>query len=379
MNTLNETSLPQSQFLDPHSCHELLGDLQDGGIGSLPISLLYFQLEAFLQHAGRNYAPEVGTIPRRLLIHNLRSDRSKATAEMLPIDADIVFEYEAETKQTNVTFKAYFQNPGFERPPEQRRVVLHVLVKEADGLKRSVSVPLQPLMAGWGDATKGHQGYSHSLSFFDEQGGHLEQWFYIGVTSRNWLQRMEEHFQEMRSGSNKRFHAAWRAYAGDSGVVLHSELIVLNHSYDGIMAWEEEQVDIHKALGNSLNMIPGGFKGMRFLHEHRLTASENISLEERERAVREYARRTSKRIGVPNLLLTELWQDDEFYLKVLAGRDDVLTPGQVVAIRQLAAEGKNEQQIFETIGARNVDQVKRVLAGKTYRRISQPNDGSRQH
>jgi len=27
------------------------------------------------------------------------------------------------------------------------------------------------------------------------------------------------------------------------------------------MDWEEEQVDIHMAAGNSLNMIPGGFKG----------------------------------------------------------------------------------------------------------------------
>ena len=41
-------------------------------------------------------------------------------------------------------------------------------------------------------------------------------------------------------------------------MVLGSELAVLNHSYEGIMAWEEEQVDIHMAAGRSLNMIPGG-------------------------------------------------------------------------------------------------------------------------
>jgi len=64
-----------------------------------------------------------------------------------------------------------------------------------------------------------------------------------------------------------------------------------------------------------------------------------------------------------------LWRDDEFYLKVLAGRDDVLTPAQVVAIRRLAAEGKDERLIFEIVGARNADQVKRVLTGKTYRRV----------
>jgi len=366
----SNTSTPRNQFLDPHSCHELLGDLRHGKIGSLPVSLIYFQLDAFLRRARRDYSPEVGVIPQRLLEHNLSVDRSKATSEMLPIDADIVFLHDVQSKKTDVTFKAYFQNPGFERPREQHRVVLHVLVEEPDGLKRSVSIPLQALMVGWGDVAEGHQGYSHSISFFDEEGRQLEQWFYIGITSRNWLERMEEHLQEVRSGSNKRFHAAWRAYAGSSGVLLCSELVVLNHSFDGIMAWEEVQVDIHMAQGASLNMIPCGFKGLRFLHEHRLTASVNISLEERENAILEYVRRGGTRVGVPNLLLAKLWRDDEFYLKVLAGRDDVLTPGQVVAIRQLAAEGKDERLIFEKVGARNVGQVKRVLAGKTYKRVS---------
>src|SRR4051794_6485448 len=68
---------------------------------------------------------------------------------------------------------------------------------------------------------------------------------------------------------------------------------------------------------------------------------------------------------VPNLLLVELWRDDQFYLKVLAGRDDVLVPAQLIAIRQLASQGKDEQQICEEVGAHNVDQVKRVLAGNT--------------
>jgi hypothetical protein len=179
---------------------------------------------------------------------------------MLPIDADVVFQYDARSEKSDITFKAYFQHPEFERPPEQRRVVLHVLVSEADGLTRSVSVPLQAVMVGWGDVTEGHQGYAHSLSFIGEDGRNSEQWFYIGITSRNWLERMEEHVQEMRSGSNKRFHAAWRSYASNRRVVLHSELVVLNHSFDGIMAWGEEQVDIHMAAGHSLNMIPGGFK-----------------------------------------------------------------------------------------------------------------------
>lgn len=366
-------STPRRNFLDPRSFHHLLGHLQHGKIGSLPVSLLYFQLLYFLRGAEKNFKPEIGSIPRRLLEDNARPGRVLTRSDMLAIDADVVFYYEAETKKTDIQFKAYFDNPGFERPHQHHRVVLHIVVKETDGLTRAISVPLQALMMGWGDVTEGSQGYCHSIAFLDE-GRVLEQWYYVGITTRNWLQRMEEHFQEVRSGSNKKFHAAWRTYTGNAKVMLCSELIVLNHTYEGIMNWEEEQVDIHMAAGNSLNMIPGGLKGLRFLHEQHLTPRLSITLEEREAAIAEYAKtqyesRGSKGAGVPNLLLSKLWLNDEFYLKVLAGRSDVLTPAQVVAIRQLAAEGKTEAQIADIVEARNVEQVKRVLAGKTYRRI----------
>lgn len=58
------------------------------------------------------------------------------------------------------------------------------------------------------------------------------------------------------------------------------------------------------------------------------------------------------------------WEVEIWYTEKIPLRDDVLTPAQVVAIRQLAAEGKDERLIFEIVGARNVDQVKRVLTGK---------------
>ncbi|MGJ7542561.1 hypothetical protein [Variovorax sp. LT1R16] len=156
--------------------------------------------------------------------------------------------------------------------------------------------------------------------------------------------------------------------------MLGSELVVLNHSYEGIMAWEEQMVDEQMEAGKSLNMLPGGVKGLRLLHEHRLTSQVEVSLEERDRAIAEFARRVGVRAGVPNLFLAELWRDDDFYLKVLRGRSDVLSPGQVLAIRDLAAKGQTAQQISEVVGARNVEQVQRVLAGKTYSRIKPPSE-----
>lgn len=366
-------STPTVRYLDLHAIHHLLGHIQHGTIGSLPVSLLYFQLEAFIKRSDKNYAQPVGGIPRRLLEHN-KQPRKLHLCEFAVIDADVVFSYDAATKHTDMQWKAYFEHPQFTRPAHQQRVVLHIVVKEATGLTRSISVPLQVLMTGYGDVTEGHQGYAHSLTFMDHSGDILNQVYYVGITSRNWLVRMEEHLAEMRGGSNKRFHAAWRSYTGNANVILGSELVVLNHSYEGIMAWEEQMVDEQMAAGKSLNMIPGGFKGMRFLHEHRLTDQVQVSLEERDRAIAEYARRMGVRAGVPNLFLAELWRDDDFYLKVLGGRSDVLSPGQVLTIRDLAAKGLTPQQIFEVVGARNVEQVQRVLAGKTYTRIKPPSE-----
>jgi hypothetical protein len=43
---------------------------------------------------------------QRLLEHNLEVGRSNATCEMLPIDADIVFRYDAQSKKTDIEFKS---------------------------------------------------------------------------------------------------------------------------------------------------------------------------------------------------------------------------------------------------------------------------------
>jgi hypothetical protein len=46
-------------------------------------------------------------------------------------------------------------------------------------------------------------------------------------------------------------------------------------------------------------MIPGSFEGLRFLYAV-LTEKVEVSLEERDRAIAEYARRVVVRAGVPN-------------------------------------------------------------------------------
>lgn len=58
----------------------------------------------------------------------------------------------------------------------------------------------------------------------------------------------------------------------------------------------------------------------------------------------------------------QLWME----ITVLSGSD---FGGIQHAIRNLATKGRSPQQIFESVGARNLEQVQRVLQGKTYKRI----------
>ncbi|HVT35496.1 MAG TPA: hypothetical protein VHE37_07930, partial [Nevskiaceae bacterium] len=144
--------------------------------------------------------------------------------------------------------------------------------------------------------------------------------------------------------------------------------ITINHSYDQIMAWEEHAVDQQMEAGTSLNMIPGGFKGMKFLHEHRLTTAPRVSIEERDNAIGAY-QALNPRAGVPNLIISELWKDSRYAESVICGVEGRLSIDQVRKIRELFSAGVPLEKIVELSGARNTLQVERVTAQKTYTRI----------
>jgi hypothetical protein len=228
---------------------------------------------------------------------------------------------------------------------------------------------VQIVMKGYPKIADGHVGYSHSITLVNDDGSLGAQHFYIGITKRNWLERMAEHFREIRNGSNKTFHAAWRQYVGTQKVRLHSELIVTNHTFMQIMDWEEDQVNRQKDQGNSLNMVPGGFKGLNYLHEHRFLASLNANLEERDAAIALHEVINS-RSGIPNLLISALWKDPNYAAFVICGAKGRLSPEQVREIRALGAQGVAHEDIMARVGARNMLQVRRVAEGLTYARIT---------
>ena len=122
------------------------------------------------------------------------------------------------------------------------------------------------------------------------------------------------------------------------------------------------------AAGTSLNMIPGGFKGMRYLHEHRLTSSTRVSIEERDKAIERF-QSLHPRAGIPNLLISQLWNNPEYAEQVICGAEGRLSPDQVRRIRELNATGIPVEKIVDLVGAKNLLQVERVLSGVTYSRI----------
>lgn len=246
-----------------------------------------------------------------------------------------------------------------------------------DGTRWTFQMPLQYLLKGWGNANDGHQCYMHCIKLsgikdMSEEAITNEQETiekcYLGITKRNWLKRLEEHLSEVRQGDNKLFHRAWREATNGKDIVYRSNLIWVNQSYKEAMEWEERMVDKHTLSPKGLNMIPGGFEGLRHLYKHRITNRMDISLAERDRAIAEYVRQHPRK-GMPNPFMTELWKDDEHYLKVIGSRKKTLTPDQVRRIRELDRSGCSVAKITRRVGALNEKQVQDVLANRTYTRI----------
>jgi hypothetical protein len=227
-----------------------------------------------------------------------------------------------------------------------------------------IVIPLRWLLQGFVLKKHGHMGYLHSAQVGDTN------YFYAGVTSRHWLTRMGEHIRGIRTGEPKLFYNAWRLFSEqDKRVIFRSTLAIVNAEYEEIMAWEEAAVDKYMGEGRSVNAIPGGFKGIRELYKLGLLADKSSrDITARDKAIDAF-QRVNPRAGIPNLLLRDLWKDADFAERVICSHPDRLSVDQIHEVRRLAVWGIPIEKIVEKVGARNADQVKRVLSGKTYSRI----------
>jgi hypothetical protein len=186
---------------------------------------------------------------------------------------------------------------------------------------------------------------------------------YVGITSRPWFVRYAEHQTAARSGSRFLFHDALRTHAGKYRI--SHRILDANLTKDQAMRREEEWVAARSLYPLGLNMIPGGYAGLRYLstlsvqlRDSEYTAESIASAMERESIA-----------GKPNPLCAARWQSDPDYVaRVICGHHGRLTVEQVRMIRTLGITCRPPNEIAEFAKAK-LSQVKRLLSNLTYSRI----------
>jgi hypothetical protein len=243
--------------------------------------------------------------------------------------------------------------------------MVNLTVPNEEAKPWQISIPLVTIMKRFKLDIDKHSGYAHGLGY--QEG--VYPLTYAGITKRHWLTRYAEHFRDANRGSKKRFHQHWIRAFRDVSALSFSELCAVNMSYDEVMEWEEAMVDRLMSEGRALNMIPGGKKGIAFLHEHRLLNNDRPSLSELDEALHRFSQSNK---GTPNPLISALWQDADYAAKVICGGKNRLSVQQLARIRHMALHGVCPDAIAKQVDARSLAQVTNVINGKTYSKVNTP-------
>ncbi len=252
--------------------------------------------------------------------------------------------------------------------------------------RRVISVPLQCVIRNWGESSKGHMIYEHDISPMDHAQNQLGEQFksarYIGLTSRNWQTRYREHQRDALTGSELLFHTTLASVFPEGGVshigmgvfevvrrglCLTSELEYVNLTHDEAMQVEEKLIEktLHPA---GLNMIPGGYAGLKLLHKLGFLSREKATVEERNIAAAKYLHQLPRQRN-PAPWISDRWQKDEYYEQVVFGRPNTLSKEQVQQIRMFGKDWTFAPEIIARLSGASERQVKDVLSGKYYSRL----------
>lgn len=244
-------------------------------------------------------------------------------------------------------------------------------VKHVPGVKQPstvLSVPANFLLSPKNWPKKAYVLYQH---IFGEGTSYPDDgYFYVGVTTRSWQMRWNEHRRAIQAGSPLLFHRKFREEMEAERITyIHHKVMGITDNIEQLYDTEEYLVEGHWKDTRRLNMIPGGKSGIKYLRENGLLAQNIVPLpDERDRIVATWLKDNPRR-GLPAPWVAEKWKDDDWAIAQICGRENRLSPEQVKAIRKLAATHSAEI-IAERIGALNAQQVQRVIDGKTYTRIS---------
>lgn len=194
-------------------------------------------------------------------------------------------------------------------------------------------------------------------------------YFYVGVTTRSWQKRWTEHKYAIETGSPLLFHRKFREEAERGKVTyIHHKVMGITDDLEQLYEAEEFLIEGHWSDKRRLNMIPGGKSGLRYLRENGLLKKSVIPMpDDRVQIIRKWLDEHPRK-GLPAPWVAEKWRDNEWAVAQICNREDRLSVEQVRAIRELSKEHSAEE-IFDRIGAKNIDQIKRVLIGQTYTRV----------
>lgn len=238
------------------------------------------------------------------------------------------------------------------------------------GLRQFFNVGLQWILKSEKSVAAGYQLYHHRFldPTLDEN---ANQFVYVGITRRCWKERWNEHLGAARRGSPYLFHSKIREALEKGWIQEHSVNAVRLSEPEAMNAEELAVADyaLYPDNPRGMNMIPGGYAGIKFLYRLGALSPQAVLNPDERPAVIENYLRDHPRKGVPNPLVSAMWKDEGYAASVICGHPDHLSVEQVQLIRQLHESGFSPSAIASLAHARNVQQVERVIAGKTYRRI----------
>jgi hypothetical protein len=210
---------------------------------------------------------------------------------------------------------------------------------------------------------------------------------YVGITKRTWQERYRQHCCDAQRGSNLLFHRALRSEFCKIGTIEHIvERAGLTEKQ--AMEIEEKEVEkrsLHSLYPTGLNMIPGGYAGLKCVHnfatrtgftvKRELTADTVESvLVDVQRHLFEKCFKTAVMDRI-NAEIARLWAEDPDYrINVITHHQNRFSFRQIQAARIWHASGWLADKILENLQKLdsrkiNAEQLERLLRGETYTSI----------
>jgi hypothetical protein len=227
----------------------------------------------------------------------------------------------------------------------------------------------------------------YSSLFSTQQFFQKNSLIYVGITRRTWQERYRQHCRDSSRGSNLLFHRALRGEMGGIGVIEH---IVERAGLTERQAMEIEEKEVekrslHSLYTNGLNMIPGGYAGLKCVHHfasrtgypvHKELTADTVEsvLVDVQRHLFEKHFKTAILERV-NAEIARLWAEDPDYrINVMTHRQNRFSYKQIQAARIWYASGWLTEKILENLqklDSRKIsaEQLERLLSGKTYASI----------